>query len=114
MNLEKVVFYIPKVLKKSTQAFHSTPIDFKAYEPDESICPIGTLAEYIKAIEQYRQSQNLILSYFKCGTVKTQTVCCYVKQTLKVAVINTNVSSAHSTRHPTTSKTFMKGVKEYP
>ena len=102
------------MLKKSTQAFHSTPIDFKAYEPDESICPIGTLAEYIKAIEQYRQSQNLILSYFKCGTVKTQTVCCYVKQTLKVAVINTNVSSAHSTRHPTTSKTFMKGVKEYP
>ena len=38
----------------------------------------------------------------------TQTVCGYVKQTLKVAGFNTTVFSVHSTRHSTSSETFME------
>ena len=83
INLEKVVFFIPKALKNATQAFHWKPIVLKAYESDESICPVRTVVEYIKSIEQYRKSQNVILNYCKYGTVATQTICRYVKQTLK-------------------------------
>ena len=80
------------------------------YEPDESICPVRTVLEYIRATEQYRKSRNLILRYYKYGTVATQTVCHYVKQTLKATGINTTVFSAHSIRYSTSSKTFMKAV----
>ena len=59
MNLERVVLYIPKVLKNTTQAFRSKPIELKAYEPDDSICPVRTVVEYNKATEKYRESQSL-------------------------------------------------------
>ena len=107
---ESGFFCVPKMFKSTTQAPYSKTIDLKACEPDESICPVRTVVEYIKATEQYRKSQNLILNCYKCGPVTTQMVCGYVKQTLKVAGINTTIFSAHSTRHSTSSKTFMKGV----
>ena len=31
------------MLKNTTQALHSKPTELKAYEPDESICPVRTV-----------------------------------------------------------------------
>ena len=42
-------------------------------------------------------------------TLTTQMVCSNVKQTLKVAGINTAVFSAYSSRHSTSAETFMRG-----
>lgn len=53
IDLEKVAFYIPKVLKNH---YYSKPIDLKAYEFDESICFVRTVVEYIKTNEQLRKS----------------------------------------------------------
>lgn len=56
IDLEKVAFYIPKVLKNTTKSFYSKPIDLKAYEFDESICFVRIVVEYIKTNEQLRKS----------------------------------------------------------
>ena len=56
IDLQKVAFYIPKVLKNTTKSFYSKPIDLKAYQFDESICLVRTVVEYIKTNEQLRKS----------------------------------------------------------
>ena len=48
ININKVIFYIPQVIKNTTRSFHPQPIKLKAYNKDESVCPVSTVAEYIK------------------------------------------------------------------
>ena len=92
-----------------SQAFHLKPIELNEWEPDKIIWPVRTVVEYIKASEQYGKSQKLISRYYKYMTLTTQMVCSNVRQTLKVAGISTAVFSAYSTRHSTSSETFMRG-----
>ena len=101
-------FLYSKDVKKTAEAFQSKPIELKAYKRDESICPVKTVIEYIKASEQYRKLQKLILGDYKYGAMTKQTACLYIKQTLKAAGINTTFFSTLSTRQSTSSKTFMK------
>ena len=110
IDIERVVFYIPDIIKNTTTSFHPEPIELAAYNLDESICPVRTVVEYIKATEKFRKSQNVILSYHTHDVVTTQTVSRYVKLTLKSSGINTAIFTAHSTRHSSSSKTFMKGL----
>ena len=62
INMNKVIFYIPKVVKNITNArsFHPQPIELKTYNKDGSICLVSTVAEYIKATEKNRKSKNLL------------------------------------------------------
>ena len=121
ININKVIFCIPNVIenttrsfppqlielkaynKDETRSFHPQLIELKAYNKDESICPVRAVVEYIKATEKIGKSENLIISYHKHNIV-------YVKQTLKAAGINPSLFIAHSTRHSSSSKTFMKGL----
>ena len=43
INIIKVIFYIPKVIKNTTGSFHSQPVELKAYNKDQSICPVRTV-----------------------------------------------------------------------
>ena len=110
INIIKVIFYIPKVIKNTTGSFHSQPVELKAYNKDESICPVHTVVEHIKVAEKIRKSENIIISCHKHNIVTTQTASRYVKQTLKAVGINTSLFTVHSTRHSSSSKTFMKGL----
>ena len=101
ININKVIFYESKVIRNTTRLFHSQPIEPNALI-QESIFPGRTVIEYIKATEK------IVISYLKHKIVTTQTVSIYVKQTLKVAGINTSLFTAHSTRHSNSSKKFMK------
>ena len=62
INMNKVIFYIPKVVKNmtNTRSFHPQPIKLKIYNKDESICLVSTVVEYIKATEKNRKSKNLL------------------------------------------------------
>ena len=88
IKINRVIFYIPNVIKNTARSFHPQPIELKAYNKDESICPVRTVIEYIKATEKYRKSENIIINYHKYSIVTTQTVSRYIKQTLKAAGIN--------------------------
>ena len=74
ININKVLFYIPKVIKNTTRWFHPRPIELKASNKNESIFLVCTVIEYIKGIEEIRKSENIILSYHKHNIVTTQTV----------------------------------------
>ena len=110
ININKGIFYIPKVIKNTTTLFQPQPIELKAYNKDISIYRVRTVVEYIKATEKIRKSENIIISYHKHNIVTTQTVSRHLKQTLKAAGINTSLFTAHSARHSSSSKTFMKGL----
>ena len=110
ININKVIFYLPRVIKNAARSFHPQPIKLEAYNKDKSICPVCTVVEYTKGTEKIRKSKNIIISYHKHNIVTTQTVSRCMKQTLKVAGINTSLFTAHSTRHSSSSKTFMKGL----
>ena len=55
ININKVIFYIPKTIKNITRSFRLHPVKLK----DESICPVRTVVEYIKATEKIRKSEKL-------------------------------------------------------
>ena len=90
ININKVIFYISKVIRNATRLFHSQPIEPNAFIQEST--------------------EKIIISYLKHNIVTTQTVSIYVKQTLKAAGINTSLFTAHSTRHSSSSKKFMKGL----
>ena len=110
ININRVIFYISKVIKNTSRSFQLQPIELKAYNKDGSIYPVRTVVEYIKAAKKIRKSENIFISYHKHNIFTTPTVSRYVKQTLKAAGINTlQHFTVHSTRHFSSSKTFMKG-----
>ena len=51
LKLIKVMFYIPKVINNTTR-FSPPSIEVKAYNKDESIFPVHTIVECIKATEK--------------------------------------------------------------
>ena len=60
ININKVIFYIPKVIKNTTRSFHSQPIELKAYNKDESVFPVRAVVEYIKATEKLENQKTLL------------------------------------------------------
>ena len=52
ISINKVEFYISKVIKNTTRSFQAQPTKLKAYNKDESICAVRAVAEYIKVIEK--------------------------------------------------------------
>ena len=40
INIDKIIFCIPKIIKNTTRSFQLKPIGLKAYNKDESIFPI--------------------------------------------------------------------------
>ena len=69
----------------------------RTYNKDELIFPVCTVIEYIKATEKNRKSKYIIMSCHKHSIITTQTVSSYVKQTLKIAGINTSLFTVRST-----------------
>ena len=108
INIQQVTFCIPKVLKNTTTMFHPKPIILQPFLADERICPVKNIVEYIKASEKFGKSKNLLLSYYGDEPIETQTICRYVKLTLKAAGINTKIFPAHLTRHASSTGKFMK------
>ena len=60
ININRVIFYIPKIIINTTRPFHPQPIELKAYNKDESICPVRTVVEYIKATEKFENPKTLL------------------------------------------------------
>ena len=108
---EKMVFYIPTVLKTTTPRYHLKPLTIKKY-PDKALCVAFHIDLYLKATEHVRgNTKKLLLSIvppFK--EVTTTTVARWVKETLSDAGINTKTFSSHSTRSSSTSTAKERGL----
>ena len=108
---QKIVFYIPAILKNTTPRFHTKPMILISY-PDPSLCIVNHIDAYIKATKELRgDTTKLFISIVPPHKkVTTSTISRWVKEMLKAAGININTFSSHSTRAAATSQAKVKGL----
>ena len=109
---ERMVIYIPEVLKTTTPKRHLEPLELKRYH-DLSLCVVYHLELYVAFTQQFRPPnvRKLFLGLVQpLQGVTTTTVGRYVKEVLRRAGINTKIFSAHSTRSASTSLAKQKGL----
>lgn len=82
------------------------------FRKDISICAATTLEAYITRTRDLRYNGESLFISFKrpYKVVSTQTLSRWVKKVLNASGVNTDVFSAHSTRHASTSAAKRKGV----
>ncbi len=107
-----VVCYIGQGLKSTRPKFHQSPLQFKAFPDSWNICPVYNMNQYLKRSFILRGPHvKLLISYcYPYHPVCTSTVSRWVKETLQMAGIDTNIFSSHSTRGASLSKAKSLGV----
>ncbi len=97
---EECTFYFTQLLKTSRPGKHQSPLVLKAFTPNEQICPIKVLKEYVKRTKSLREQtecNQLLISYQQPHRgVKTDTISRWLKEVLKQAGIDN--FTGHSTR----------------
>ena len=103
---ERVICYISRILKTSRPTFHQSPIDFRSYPLCDSICPVKDMQAYLSRSFRLRGPfVKLFISYKESHhPITVSTISRWVEETLKLAGINTETFSSHSTRSAPVSK----------
>lgn len=103
---------IPENIKTSKPGKNQPVLILPFYKENRNICPANTLQYYLERTKDLRKNTScLFISYKKpYKKASTQTLSRWVKDTLQESGIDTNIFSAHSTRHATTSAAKRKGV----
>jgi len=105
--VDKIVFYIQKVLKTSRPGVPLPKITFFKYEKPE-LCVVSTLQEYLKRTSEVHKSNYLFISFLTYRKVTTSTLARWLKLVLMLSGIKD--FSAHSFRSSSTSAAFGAGV----
>lgn len=116
-NIEKFADHLQiKIVKriKTSGPNRSQPtILLPFFHTDPKICVAKTLLYYSSITKELRASdcQNLFIAFKKPHkAVSTQTISRWIKITLDKCGLDTNLFTAHSTRHAATSAAARKGV----
>ena len=98
-------FEITQLLKTSKPNNHFGQLKFIAYTPDENLCVVTCLKEYLKRTEPLRlDCKSLLISYVKPHyKVSTNTISRWLKEVLKLSGIDTSIFTAHSFRSAASS-----------
>lgn len=103
---------IPKRLKTSGKNKVQPNIRLPFF-PNTQLCVAKTMTIYLEKTEQLRNSQtnNLLITFKKpYKNASSQTISRWVKCMLTLCGIDTNIFTAHSTRHAATSAAAFKGI----
>jgi len=102
---DKYVFPIVYKLKQSRINHHLKPLEFLKYPPDEKICIVSHLDEYIKRTAILRGNEKqLLLSFTKpYSPISKDSISRWIKSSLLEAGIDTTKFNAHSTRSASSS-----------
>ena len=99
---------------KTSRFMKSMPVlEIPYYDAQPNVCPARTLVTYLEKTSDLRppDEERLILTHQKpYHAATTQTVSRWIKSTLKQSGLNTELYSAHSTRHASTSAAARTGV----
>ncbi len=109
---EKIVFFIPNILKTTTRQHHLKPIEILEFDKDQSLCVVTHIRLYLDVTKSIRKEHNqLLLSYVEPHKpVTASTTARWVKQTLTDAGIDTTTFTTHSTRSASTSAAKLNGL----
>lgn len=104
---------IPDRLKTSGGGRYQPNLAIPAFSQNQKICPVHTLKSYLQKTEEIRgpNEETLFITFKKPHhKASPQTISRWIKQTLMESGINTNIFTAHSTRHAATSAAASRGV----
>lgn len=82
------------------------------FTDNPNICPATALVGYMNKTKNIRSHANRLFITFKrpYHAASSQSISRWIKQTLEDSGINTNIFSAHSTRHASTSLAERQGI----
>lgn len=110
---DKIIIKIPALIKTSVLKSISPVLKLPFFPRDPLICLARTLSDYIESTNKYRipGTDKLFISYRKpYKAVSSETLSRWVKALMQESGVDTDIFSAHSTRHASTSAAFRKGV----
>ena len=105
LDRDNCKFTIVELLKTSKPGRHMSELVVKAYLPDNRLCPIACVSEYVKRTSTIRKEcDQLLLSFQKPHKpVSTDTISRWLKEVLAMSGIDTTVYKGHSTRSASSS-----------
>lgn len=107
-----IIIQIPDFIKTSRIGSHQPVLSLPFFLQRPQICPASTLQTYLEKTKNIRGDVDLLFISFRKPhrKVTSQTLSRWVKCTLSNSGIDTNLFTAHSTRHASSSKAFKLGV----
>jgi integrase len=114
VNASNIEILISDLIKTSAPGRNNPRLIIPFFVHREQICPGKTLSAYLDRTKHLRdlpQTDKLILTIKKpAHNASPATIGRWIKQVLAESGIDTNVFTAHSTRHASTSAANRKGV----
>lgn len=111
---KKCVFILDSLLKHSRKGKHQRPIELLCFTPNENICVLEVLKEYITRTSHLREinkTTKLLLSFHRPHKpISKDTVSRWIKAVLTLSGIDSAFFTAHSTRAASTSAAVKLGV----
>lgn len=110
---DRVIITITDIIKTSGIGRIQPIINLPYFLANTKICPATTLNVYIDKTSTHRtpDSDKLLLTFKKpYRSATSQTIARWIKKTLAECGVDTNMFSAHSTRHASTSAAFRSGI----
>ncbi len=101
-----VVIRMGDMLKQSRPGYHLNEMSLPSYPSDEALCPVSCLRTYLRRSEPLRKGNSkLFVSHAPPhASVSKTTIARWIKETLKLAGIDTSIFTPHSTRAASTSQ----------
>lgn len=97
---EGVSVRIGDLLRHTKPGRHLDELFYPAYEPDDKLCVVQTLQEYIRRTTPLRQTPKLLISYIRpYGAVSRATITRWAKTILVLIIIRSGVDMTIFTPH---------------
>ena len=117
IKTSNIVYGIPIQIKitgilKTTSITRVNPLIILPPYQNKNICPVKVLSVYIERTKPFRNGVDQLFISFSSPhkSVTSQTISRWLCEVLKLSGIDTNIYTAHSYRHSSTSKVEAKGV----
>lgn len=110
---EKIIIRVPDRLKTSAPGRPQPIFSFSPFEGHENLCIYSLLKHYLHITKDIRSpsQDSLFLSFVRPHkAVGSQTISRWLKSGLEECGVKSDLFTAHSTRHASTSKAAQKGV----
>ena len=100
---DKVTIFVPELLKQSRPGHHQDPMVLLRY-PDQEICVVSYLEQYIERTKDLREDHNILISFVKPHKrITTSTISRWCVTVLKNAGVDITLFGSHSTRSASTA-----------
>ena len=112
VSQNQILFVITENVKTSKPGTGAVQLKLQKYVPDQRLCVVRYVKEYIKRTKAVRTSSQLFISYQKPHqAVLKGTIAHWIKLVLKLSGINTEIFQGHSVRSASCSKASRQGVQ---